>query len=96
MLSYDPCKKCMKPTWEMYLDPSEKYIGPPGTPATFHGSISAIGHVTGLDKAPCLNIRIVIWIFFVIRKMVILAGFEYRTGDIFIFRLANLDQTHKF
>ena len=31
----------------MYLDPSKKYIGSPGT-QTFHGSISAIGHVTRL------------------------------------------------
>ena len=35
MLSYDPCKTCIEPTWEMYLDPSKKYIGPPGTPGTF-------------------------------------------------------------
>ena len=63
MLSYDLCNKCIEPTWEMYLDPSEKYIGPPGTLATFHGSISAIGHVTRLDKEPRLSVRIAIWIF---------------------------------
>ena len=62
MLSYDLCNKCIEPTWEMYLDPSEKYIGPPGTLATFHGSISAIGHVTRLNKEPRLSVRIVIWI----------------------------------
>ena len=60
MLSYDP--SCIEPPREMYLDLSEKCIGPPGTPGTFHVFICAIGHVTRLDNEPRLSIRIVIWI----------------------------------
>ena len=100
MLSYDPCKTCIEPTWEMYLDPSKKYIGPPGTPGTFRCSICAIGRVTRLDKEPRISIRIVIWIsppaaFFAKRMLVglnwtpLVQCILCRTGQYF-------DQRHNF